>query len=90
MTKRAGRHSRNAGSFLRKELPDRAEDRPLQSKGAAAGGIVCMEESFRPLWGLGLSAKGRYHPSPDGAAFFQRKKAFALRHVPLVTQKAFP
>ena len=27
MTSRAGRKARNAGSFLRKELPDRAEDR---------------------------------------------------------------
>ena len=39
-----------------KELPDRAEDRLLQSKGAAER-WHCTEESFSPLWGLGFSTK---------------------------------
>ena len=36
------------GSFPRKELPDRAEDRSLQCKGAAVGGIV-RKNHLRPF-----------------------------------------
>ena len=45
---------------------------------------------IRPFQGLGLSLKGRYHPSPNGDTFFQRKKALALRHAALVTPGVFP
>ena len=49
----AEKKSRNAGSFHRKELPDRAEDRSLLCKGAAERRHF-TEESFRPLRGLGF------------------------------------
>jgi len=45
------------GSFLWKELPDRAEDRPLRSKGAAPGGIS-RKSHVRFLWNPAFLAKG--------------------------------
>ena len=46
-------HVESSGSFPRKELPDRAEDRSLLCKGAAERRHF-TEESFRPLRGLGF------------------------------------
>jgi len=43
-----------------------------------------------PCGGLGLSAKGLLSSVASGDTPFQRKRAIALRHVPLVTQRSIP
>ena len=68
----AGRKARNAGSFLRKELPDRAEDRSEY-----------LEDTFVPNQALSGPRPFGERPLSSvayGATFFQRKKAFSLRH----------
>ena len=82
MTSEAGRKSRNAGSFLRKELSDSPEDR---SEYAARN----FMSHIRSLRDLGFSAKSLLSSVACGDTFFQRKKAIALRHAAMATPGTF-